>query len=74
MTAPKPDTDYVGEPFKLTEMPSLLADEDMGFFIVDKGGVVRYAIAGSYGTEKGLRQIPNNAEILQELDRLVRGA
>ena len=73
MTAPKPESDYAGEPFKLTEMPKLLADDDMGFFIVDKAGVVRYALAGSYGTETGLRQIPSNAEILQELDRCVAG-
>jgi peroxiredoxin len=71
MTAPKPETDYPGEPFKLTEMPSLLADEDMGFFIVDKGGVIRYARGGPYMTATGLRQIPSNAEILQELDRCV---
>jgi peroxiredoxin len=69
MKAPKPETDYPGEPFKLSEMPSLLADEDMGFFIVDKGGVVRYARGGPYATAAGLRQIPSNAEILQELDR-----
>lgn len=69
MTAPKPETNYVGEPFKLTEMPGLLADEDMGFFIVDKGGIVRYALGGAYITPGGLRQIPSNAEILKELDR-----
>ena len=69
MTAPKPETDYPGEPFKLTEMPSLLSDEDMGFFIVDKDGVIRYAVGGQYMTATGLRQIPSNAEILQELDR-----
>ena len=73
MTAPKVESDYVGEPMKLTEMPKLLADDDMGLFIVDKAGVVRYALAGSYGTETGLRQIPSNAEILQELDRCVAG-
>lgn len=73
LTAPKVETEYAGEPAKLTEMPSLLADEDMGFFIVDKAGVVRYALAGAYGTVAGLRQIPNNAEILQELDRCVAG-
>ena len=73
VTAPKVETEYAGEPAKLAEMPSLLADEDMGFFIVDKAGVVRYALAGAYGTAAALRQIPNNAEILQELDRCVAG-
>jgi peroxiredoxin len=69
MTAGKVESDYVGEPFKISEMPSLLADEDMGFFIVDKGGVVRYTRAGAYGTEAGVRQIPSNPEIVQALDR-----
>ena len=69
LTAPKVETEYVGEPFKVTEMPRLLADEDMGFFIVDTSGVIRYALGGAYVTATGLRQIPSNAEILQELDR-----
>jgi len=69
MTAPKPETDYPGEPFKLNEVPALLADEDMGFFIVDKQGVIRYALGGNYFNPTGPRQIPSNAEIVQELDR-----
>ena len=73
MTSAKPETDYPGEPFKLNEVPSLLADEDMGFFIVDKQGVVRYTLGGKYFTRTGPRQIPSNAEILQELDRCVAG-
>lgn len=71
LTAPKVETEFVGEPFKVTEMPSLLADEDMGFFIVDKSGVIRYALGGAYVTATGMRQIPSNAEILRELDRCV---
>ena len=74
MTMPKPVTDFDGEKPKLSEMPSLLADEDMGFFIVDKHGVVRYALSGSYGTDHGLRTIPSNDEILGELDNCQRPA
>ncbi|MGH6689299.1 MAG: peroxiredoxin family protein [Gammaproteobacteria bacterium] len=69
ITAPKVETEFVGEPFKPTELPRLLTDEDMGFFIVDKAGVVRFALGGTYVTAAGPRQIPSNAEILQELDR-----
>ena len=72
MTAPKVESDYAGEPAKLGELPNLMADDDMGFFIVDKQGVVRYALAGAYGTETGLRQIPSNAEILRELEACAR--
>ena len=74
MTAPKVETEYVGEPFKVTEMPGLLADEDMGFFIVDKQGVVRYTLGGTYITPTGARQIPSNDEILRELDRCAQPA
>jgi peroxiredoxin len=72
MTAPKPANDYGTFPPPLDEMPGVLKDDDMGFFIVDKDGVVRYSIAGSYLTEAGQRPIPSNDEIVRELDRLAR--
>jgi peroxiredoxin len=54
------------------DLPKLLRDDDMGFFIVDKRGVVRYALAGSYTDfdDKATRPIPSNEEIVRELDRL----
>jgi peroxiredoxin len=73
MTSPKVESDYAGEPAKLTEMPGLMTDEDMGFFIVDKRGVIRYALGGSYVTPTGMRQIPSTDEILRELDRCAAG-
>ena len=69
MTMSKPPSDYAGEKPKLAEMASLLVDEDMGFFIVDKQGIVRYALGGTYLTEGGMRTIPSNDEILRKLDR-----
>jgi peroxiredoxin len=68
-TTPKPSSEYAGEPAKLSEMPKLLTDEDMGFFIVDKAGVVRYALAGGYFVRTGMRTIPSNDEILRELEQ-----
>jgi peroxiredoxin len=53
----------------LRELPGMLADDDMGFFIVDRAGIVRYALAGSYGTESGVRAIPGADEIVRELER-----
>jgi hypothetical protein len=41
----------------------------MGFFIVDKQGIVRYALGGAYLTKAGMRTIPSNDEILRELER-----
>jgi peroxiredoxin len=58
----------------LAEVPSLLADDDMGFFIVDRGGTVRYALAGSYVHELGARGIPSTEEIVRELDRCATAA
>ena len=57
----------------LREMPKLLRDDDMGFFIVDRSGIVRYAYTGSYVTalkpHVAPRPIPANDEILRELER-----
>jgi peroxiredoxin len=58
----------------LKEFPSLLADEDMGFYILDKKGVVRYALAGSYAAGKSARQIPSNEEIARELELCERAS
>ncbi len=74
LTMPKPSSDYVGEAPKPSEMPKLLADEDMGFFIVDRNGVIRYALSGMYITEAGMRTVPSNDEILRELDRCQQAA
>jgi hypothetical protein len=52
-----------------SDLPNLLADDDMGFFILDKDGVVQYALAGSYATSAGSRSIPSNEEIVRELQR-----
>lgn len=68
--APKPVNDYGTFPPPLDEMRGVLSDDDMGFFIVDKQGVVRYSLAGSYAEGKGSRPIPSNDEIVRELDRL----
>jgi hypothetical protein len=49
-----------------------LYDVDMGFFIVDREGIVRYSLAGAYGDfdTMQLRAIPSNDEIVRELERL----
>jgi peroxiredoxin len=66
-----PPTDF---DVKITpgDLPKLLRDDDMGFYIADKQGVVRYALAGSYTDfdAKAPRPIPPNEEIVRELDHL----
>ena len=54
------------------EIATLLYDEDKGLFIVDKQGVVRYALTGAYGDVETLRvrPIPNNDELTSELQKL----
>jgi peroxiredoxin len=66
-TAPQPSSDFGKVQPALAEFPRLLADEDMGFYILDKNGVVRYALAGAYLDGKAARQIPSNEEIVREL-------
>ena len=54
------------------QLHRLLVDDDFGFFIVDRDGVVRYALADTYADETtgSGRAIPSNEEIEQELGRL----
>ena len=65
----KPKSD-LGEPsVTLPEMAGLFHDNDMGFFVVDRAGVIRYTLSGSYMTDRGSRQIPSIDEIVRELER-----
>ena len=73
MTAKPPENDFGKEPPMFGEIPKLLRDDDMGFFIVDRAGKICYAYTGSYidtSTAKPTsRPIPANDEILRELER-----
>jgi peroxiredoxin len=62
-----PPNDFGQVQPSLGEFPGMLADDDMGFFILDKNGVVRYSLAGSYVVAGVRRQIPSNEEIVREL-------
>jgi putative peptide zinc metalloprotease protein len=62
-----PPNDFGQVTPSLGEFPGMLADDDMGFFILDKSGVVRYSLAGSYSVGGVTRQIPSNEEIVREL-------
>ncbi len=69
-TFPPNDFGTFGPP--LDEMRRILNDDDMGFFIVDKGGIVRYATTGAYRADGSGVTIPGNEEVLQELEELRR--
>ena len=73
MTAKPPENDYGNEPPGFGDIPKLLRDDDMGFFIVDTNGIVRYAYSASYvdmsSGKASIRPIPANDEILRELER-----
>jgi hypothetical protein len=58
----------------LAEFPQVLADDDMGVFIVDRAGVVRYALAGAYFSEAGPTGVPGADEIVRELERCASAA
>jgi peroxiredoxin len=70
MAMPKPPNDYGNFPPPFDEMKNVMHDDDMGFFLVDKQGVVRYSLAASYMAEKGSHPLPANDEILAELGKL----
>ena len=74
MLAPKPANDYGDFPPPFDEMRNILSDDDMGFFIVDKQGIVRFAIGGSYLDVQAPRSIPSNEEILLELGKYETGS
>lgn len=70
MRAPKPANPYGDFAPPLDEMRNVLRDDDMGLFVVDRDGIVRYARAGSYTHEEGTRPLPPNEEILAEVAKL----
>jgi hypothetical protein len=69
-TSPQPPSDFARYPSPLSDLPVLLAAADMGFFIVDRAGVVRYTLSGTYAG----RAIPSNDDIRRELARCEQAA
>jgi hypothetical protein len=67
MTVDPPPSDFGKIEPSMGELPSLVADDDMGFYILDKSGVVRYALAGTYNDGNAARHIPSNEQIVREL-------
>jgi len=63
-----PPAPGIGEPkLALRELPTMLHDSDMGFFVVDRQGIVRYRHTSPYATERGFNVIPTVDEILHHL-------
>lgn len=78
MRSPKPKTEFGEIRPAISEMGGLVNDDDLGFFIVDKAGIIHYARAGTYvlmegGRLVGARPIPSNDEIARELERCQPG-
>jgi peroxiredoxin len=70
LTSAIPENDFGTFAPPLDELRRILNDDDMGFFIVDKEGIVRYAATGAYRTDNTGAQVPGNEEILRELGKL----
>lgn len=71
---PQPENDFGPPKNGPAELIRVLNDDDLGFFIVDKRRIVRYANQGPYvvfqGTKPvGMPPIPSNEEIVAELER-----
>ena len=70
MTSTFPPNDFGTFAPPLDEIRRILNDDDMGFFIVDKQGIVRYATTGAYKGDASGVPIPGNEEVLRELGKL----
>ena len=69
-----PENDFGKFLPSLRELPGVLTDDDMGFFVLDRDGIVRRAVTGSYATANGLRELPSNDAIERLLDECERSA
>jgi peroxiredoxin len=61
---PTPTAEIGNPKTTLAEMPSMLHDSDMGFFVLDRDGVLRYKRTSPYMSAHGLGDIPTVDEIL----------
>jgi len=68
--SPGPSDFPMGRMAPMDEARNVMRPDEMGFFIVDKQGFVRYSLAGEYMTAKGSRAIPTGAEIVRELEAI----
>jgi peroxiredoxin len=73
LTMPTPENDWGEIRPAVNELGRLFADDDLGLFIVDRDGVIRHAVTGSYviieeGRLAGMRPIPANDEIARVLE------
>lgn len=69
----KLENDFGSFPPSLGEMGGLLADNDMGLFILDRDGTVRHAVSGSYWDAGKVLELPSNDEIARVLEQCERG-
>lgn len=67
---PKPVAEIGNPKTSLSEMPAMLQDTDMGFFLLDRDGIIRYKHTSAYVTAQGLNTIPGTDEILGHLARV----
>ena len=60
----KPTAEIGNPKTTLAELPSMLHDSDMGFFVLDRQGVVRFKRTSPYMSERGSSEIPTVDEIV----------
>jgi peroxiredoxin len=70
---PQPENDFGPAKPTLPELVRVLNDDDLGFFIVDKEGIVRATTRGPYTLVEGakpvgMQPIPSNDEIVADLE------
>jgi len=67
-TSPAPPAAEIGDPrTTLVEMPDMFRDTDMGAFVLDREGTVRYKYTGAYVSPQGVKGLPSVDEMLRAL-------
>jgi peroxiredoxin len=69
MTTTPPKAEIGNPSPTLAELPTNLHDNDMGLFILDREGIVRFKLAGSYAGAQGVRELPSIEELAREVAR-----
>jgi peroxiredoxin len=65
-----PASDLGTPPASVADLKTNLHDSDMGFFLIDRQGVVRYVLSGPYvSAEHRVHGMPSTDEIVRELER-----
>jgi peroxiredoxin len=79
LRVPQPETEFGPPKPTVPELNRVMNDDDLGFFVVDKDGLIRHVTRGPYVVVEGVKPvgmqpIPSNDEIVGVLEQCERRA